>query len=139
MRTVVLLIPYSIKSGKLFVMMQQRSMQQKRIPGYISFFGGGMNEGESEEQALTREVKEELNFDLKINQVKLFQSYEFYKTINHAYLFETNTDWTPPAVLEGDAAVWLNVEDAFDKPNITLKDKTLLNDLEIEFLNKPIR
>ena len=65
MRTVVLLIPYSIKSGKLFVMMQQRSMQQKRIPGYISFFGGGMNEGESEEQALTREVKEELNFEKK--------------------------------------------------------------------------
>jgi 8-oxo-dGTP pyrophosphatase MutT (NUDIX family) len=139
MRQTTLFIPYYIKDNKLFVMLQLRSKDMERIPGYLSFFGGGLDEGETPEQGLLREVKEELDYDLKIDQVQLFLKYEFYNSINYAYLFKTESEWTPPQVLEGEAAVWMNSEAVFDKPNVLFKDKTLINDLERFLLKKPIR
>ena len=39
------------------------------------FFGGGMNPRETPEQALKREIKEELNYNLKKSEFKFFKKY----------------------------------------------------------------
>lgn len=139
MRTVSILIPYYIVDGNLYVLMQQRSLEAKSIPGYLSFFGGGVEENETPEQGLIREIKEELDFTLNLGEVTLFQKYEFYKSVNYFYLFKVSPGWQPPAVLEGDSAEWMDVQEAFSHVKILFKDKTVLNDLERELLQKPIR
>lgn len=96
MRIVSILIPYYLQDDKLFVLMQLRSLDAERIPGYISFFGGGVDEGETPDQGLIREIKEELDLDLDLDQVEPFHKYEFYETVNHFYLL-TSGAWLAAA------------------------------------------
>jgi 8-oxo-dGTP diphosphatase len=49
--------------GKLFI---ARRREGKSLSGYWEFPGGKINEGESEREALTRELVEELNMEVEI-------------------------------------------------------------------------
>jgi 8-oxo-dGTP diphosphatase len=44
------------------ILLQQREYERKFLPGYWSFFGGGLNPEENSYSALLRETKEELNY-----------------------------------------------------------------------------
>ena len=57
------------------VLMQHRSKDAKLKPDHWAFFGGGIEEGETPEEALKREIKEELGIDAV--GFKLFGRYEF--------------------------------------------------------------
>lgn len=46
------------------VLLQHRSDEAKRLPGYWAFFGGGIEAGETPEQAVKRETLEELDYVL---------------------------------------------------------------------------
>lgn len=59
------------KNKKL--LLQHRDSTAKRLPLHWAFFGGGIEEGETPEDALAREAKEELQIEL-INP-KLFKRY----------------------------------------------------------------
>jgi threonyl-tRNA synthetase len=50
------------EQGEVFA--QKRSANRKKFPGNWELVGGGVEEGETFEQAARRELKEELNFDL---------------------------------------------------------------------------
>ncbi|MBD3304583.1 NUDIX domain-containing protein [Candidatus Woesearchaeota archaeon] len=56
------------------VLLQHRSESAKLLPDYWAFFGGGIEEGETPEQAVVREAGEELGIELK--DFKFFKSYE---------------------------------------------------------------
>ena len=56
---VSLIILYDTKFRYL---LQQRTDDAKRLPGYWAFFGGGILPGESPTEAVKREAKEEINF-----------------------------------------------------------------------------
>jgi ADP-ribose pyrophosphatase YjhB (NUDIX family) len=78
-----------IKDGKLLL------AKRKRDPfkGVWDFFGGYVNAGETIEQSLIREVKEELNVDSEITYIGSFPgnaSYQgnSYPVLNFAYLTE---------------------------------------------------
>lgn len=47
------------------ILLQHRTDDAKRLPGYWAFFGGGIFPGETPEQAVKREAKEELEYTLK--------------------------------------------------------------------------
>lgn len=61
-RLVSILIPYRRNADKFLVFLQKRSKDAKRLPGFFGFFGGGAKNNENPEEALQREIMEELNF-----------------------------------------------------------------------------
>lgn len=134
------LIPCKINDGNLFVYLQKRSKNATRLPDYFGLWGGGIEEGENPEQALVREVKEELEIDLDIKQVKFLSRYENLRAIKYAYLLEVSDGWEETVVVkEGDYGKWFPVDEVFGLNNLTFADKNVLNDLERMLLNKPIR
>jgi mutator protein MutT len=77
---------------------------------YYVFPGGGVEEGESVEEAVVREIKEETGLDAKINQ-KLFEFYnDFDKRINHFFLV---TEFTGKVQLGGPEAQRNSKEDRY--------------------------
>jgi 8-oxo-dGTP diphosphatase len=63
-----------IKNGKEKYLITQR-MPNARYGGYWEFPGGTVEDGETPNQALSRELKEELNIDVKVNELCWHESY----------------------------------------------------------------
>ena len=57
------------------ILLQRRSSKARTLPGYWAFFGGKIEAGESPENAVRREAKEELR--LEVQDLALFKRYEF--------------------------------------------------------------
>jgi len=66
------LFPY--KNGRF--LLQHRADTVKRWPGYWSSFGGGIEPGENAEEALHREIREELGYAVRTPQFVFFQPIE---------------------------------------------------------------
>jgi len=110
------------------------------LPNYFCCFGGGADENETPEQALIREVKEELNFDIDISMVEHFNHYEFLRAIVDVYIFRAYDGWEKSVVIgEGDYGQWFSSEEIFKRDDIIFQDKVIINDLERKLLNKKIR
>lgn len=59
-RHVALLVPYRIREGAPELFLQKRDRHAPLYPGQLGFFGGHVEEGETVEAALAREIEEEL-------------------------------------------------------------------------------
>jgi len=57
------------------VLLQHRSDDASRKPGFWAFFGGGIEQGETPEQAVRREMMEELQ--VVLDDIESFERYEF--------------------------------------------------------------
>ena len=57
------------------VLLQKKDLGFKRWPGRWSFFGGGLEGNEDPAEALKREIKEEIGYNL--NEVELFTVYDY--------------------------------------------------------------
>lgn len=81
--------------------------------GLWEFPGGKVDAGESNEEALIREIKEELNCDIKINKFMLTIEYDYpnFHLIMHCYLCELLSAFT---LLEHDDYQWLNKDNLMD-------------------------
>ena len=62
LRRASLLIPYLHRDNNILVYLQKRADNAERHPGCFGLFGGGAEENENPEEALKREMKEELDF-----------------------------------------------------------------------------
>ena len=60
------------------ILLQHRAEDAERLPGYWAFFGGGIEKGETPEQAVRREALEELNYPLN-NPKLIMKQFFFYK------------------------------------------------------------
>ena len=58
-RDVSLLILYTLTGH---ILLQHRTDDALRLPGYWAFFGGGIEQGENATEALKREIREELSY-----------------------------------------------------------------------------
>lgn len=75
------------KSGRAIVFIEDKIVSMYREKGdrvYYTFPGGGMDEGETEQQCVTREVIEE--FGMTVEPIKKVYVYESAKSIEHFYL-----------------------------------------------------
>jgi mutator protein MutT len=103
-----------ILNDKGKILLQKRSRTAKRFPLKWGLFGGGIEEGESPERGLKREIVEEL--ELKLNEVH--KIYELAYTLAEKseagtiYAFYANYDKEKLSLNEGDEMKWVEIDEA---------------------------
>ena len=117
-------------TGRL--LLQHRTKNSPVLPDHWSFFGGGIEDGETPKQSLKREIKEELGIDLK--KPRFFKRYEQKeeKGLYEKFLFTGNLDW-PLKVLkkqqtEGDDAQVFS-EEEIKAIKLSDNDRTILKEV----------
>jgi mutator protein MutT len=98
---------------------QKRILLQKRAPNYFgaewAFFGGGINQGETPEQAVVRETKEELGHDLTehspIGTFRNQQTQDFVVEL-HAYIAPLRNHLGSFVLGEGEGMQLFTLEEA---------------------------
>ncbi|MEK7552284.1 MAG: NUDIX hydrolase [Patescibacteria group bacterium] len=103
-----LIIPIN---SKLQILIQDRRGYKKPDWGY---FGGSIENGETPIQAVIRETKEELDIDIKEEDLKYLctseTDWDGQKIIRYMYLYPT--EQVKFNVKEGRGGLWLNFEEA---------------------------
>ncbi|MEK7097246.1 MAG: NUDIX domain-containing protein [Patescibacteria group bacterium] len=139
-RKISIFLPIKYNEDELMVYLQKRSADMEKLPNYFGFWGGGAEGDETAEEALIREIKEEMSFDININQVELFNIYEFIRSTKSIFVFKPEDGWENKIVIgEGDYGRWLTASEALRLDSMILEDKVVINDLERILLKKPIR
>jgi 8-oxo-dGTP pyrophosphatase MutT (NUDIX family) len=139
-RLAALLIPYRTVAGDIEVFLQKRGPDMERLPNNFGLWGGGIDPGETPEQAVIREAREELGIDLGAYRIRFLNKYEFWGAIEHCFIFEAPENFEDMLVIgEGEYGKWFSAEDAFALPNLIFQSKVIINDMQREIFKKPIR
>lgn len=127
-RKVSILLPYITNGSSLRVYLQKRSKDAERLPDYFGFFGGGIEEDESPEEALIREIREEMDF-FPQGYVH-FKTYEFGGSMKHIYLLRVDQDFESKIkILEGDYGKWFNEQEIINESKLIDTDKLVLREV----------
>ncbi len=109
------------------VLLQQRGLDAKRAPGKWGFFGGGIEEGETEYDAILRECIEETNY--KLSNPKFLHS-ECINGVDTLYIFSEKYDNKQEIVLgEGQDFAWFKICDVKNLDMIS-HDKGILLEMK---------
>jgi 8-oxo-dGTP diphosphatase len=102
-RNVSVLILYNNESK---ILLQHRTKDAPTFPDYWAFFGGGIEEGESAEQAVKRESLEELGYEL--TGPRLFTAQKFFYKGNEytKHVFVEQYNGKALTLGEGQAMGW---------------------------------
>lgn len=131
-RDVSILIPYKKENNEVFVFLERRSKTAARLADWFGFWGGGIEAGETPEQALIREMKEELNFEPV--GYKHFKEFEFGVLKSVKYIYVLAVDKTFESGIkynEAQYGQWFNQQQIEDEKLLIEDDKTVLR----EFFN----
>jgi mutator protein MutT len=115
------------------ILLQHRDENITVLPGYWSFFGGASDENETPENAVRRETKEELEYELTNPRLVMTQKFdtEIHSIIRYVYIEKYNPD-TKLVLHEGQGMDWHKCSaveelkvDKFDLEVIKFVEKTL--------------
>ena len=121
LRRASILIPFLNKNNEVLVYLQKRANDAKRHPGYFGLFGGGAEENETPEEALKREIKEELNFIPE--DYKYLGRYDSERSRKDVFTLEDTEDFENKIiVLEGERGQWFSKDD-LDRIKIIESDR----------------
>ncbi|HRY82481.1 MAG TPA: NUDIX domain-containing protein [Candidatus Moranbacteria bacterium] len=103
------------------------------FPHHWDLFGGYVEEGETPEEALIREVKEELNFDLK--EYKFFKKYEClegdaHQNEKYVYIGKINLPLEKITLQEGERLQFFPKKDIPD-----VKFANILKSIVMDYIN----
>ena len=116
--------------------MQKRDKGAKRVPDWFGFFGGGVEKNETPENAMLREIKEELTYTPA--GYKLFSRYEFFHSINNVFVLEVSDDFESKIkVEEGQYGKFFSADDIKNKTMISDSDKLIIKQLNDAFDSSP--
>ncbi len=90
------------------ILLQHRADDARRLPGYWAFFGGGIDEGETPLQAVVRETREELEYDLVDPECVMMQDLETGKKYVYCAPFDSAQSITQH---EGQGYGWYTVDE----------------------------
>ena len=94
------------------ILLQHRAEDAKRLPGYWAFFGGGIEKGETPEQAVKRETLEELGYTLKNPKMIMKQKFFWKDEKNEKYVYMEEYDPSKKLILgEGQNLGWYHLSD----------------------------
>jgi 8-oxo-dGTP diphosphatase len=100
-REVASFVPYRKAANGWEFFLQKRSVDAPTHAGLMGLFGGSMENGETPEEGLLREVREELAYVPKA--LAYFTKYETSQYIRHVYIEEVAEDFeTKITIGEGD-------------------------------------
>lgn len=117
-RHTVEFIPYQRKESGPAFFVQRRSLSATRKPGWYGLWGGGIEKDETPEEALVREIKEELN--ISITDYILSHTYENDFTITTVFYKEVPEDFeNEVTVLEGEYGKFFTIEEIEQLDNMT--------------------
>ncbi|MDP2168197.1 MAG: NUDIX domain-containing protein [Thermodesulfovibrionales bacterium] len=90
------------------LLLQHRTEDARIMPGYWAFFGGGIKDGETPEEAVRREAFEELHYRAKAPEFVYEQDYEIGDIRGHMYVFieEFSGDKSALKLQEGQGWGW---------------------------------
>jgi len=101
-----------IQDGNRFLV-TQRMDNDPGWPGHWEFPGGGVETGESDEVALTRELREELAIEVEVGE--LFERVHDRTTTGRPLdmrIYRCRIDSGEPQAIEVQAIRWIRIEDA---------------------------
>ena len=131
---VATLIPYKIVDNEIFIYLQKRSHDAPSAPNFFSFFGGHLEENETPEETIKREIKEELNVDLKDHN--FLGKYSWNKWINYSYGMKVSDDFDKIVVVsEGDYGKFFSRREIDNGLEIIESDRALYEGF-YKFLDK---
>jgi 8-oxo-dGTP diphosphatase len=94
------------------ILLQKRSTSAKRFPGKWGLFGGGVDNDETPEMALRREVREELN--LSLSEFDLIDKREYFientMESGHIYTFLAKYNNEKLELLDVGEMHWMTLE-----------------------------
>jgi 8-oxo-dGTP pyrophosphatase MutT (NUDIX family) len=111
---------------------QRRSKNAPTSPNLAGLFGGHLEEGESPQQAVKRELVEETSLDVKkISLEKLSDKIIHYADgpSRHFYYFRGYIDASEFEVYEGDGAEVYNLDEARKRKDMTISTQHILKEL----------
>jgi 8-oxo-dGTP pyrophosphatase MutT (NUDIX family) len=122
------LIPFKVENGEFFFYLQKRSENALRNPGWFTIFGGGVENEENKEQAMLREIKEELDFIP--DTYSYLGEYADEYSISYYYATEVENDFTKNIkVKEGDYGRFFSEKEIENENELTDSNKRILKDL----------
>jgi mutator protein MutT len=83
----------------------------KHMAGFWEFPGGKQESGETLEQCLARELKEELGLDVAVGELFMTVEHEYETKFISLHCFECRLLQGSPASLEGQETQWVNIEE----------------------------
>ena len=107
------------------ILLQHRDEGIYNLPGYWSTFGGEIEEGENPEEAVKREIVEELNYHLKNPRLVIEQEFEDEYYSGTKFVFVEEYRQGEKLILhEGQEMRWVSFDEA-------MKLKLIPHDMEI--------
>jgi 8-oxo-dGTP pyrophosphatase MutT (NUDIX family) len=120
-------IPYRLINGQWCLFVQKRTKDAPLAPGMFGIFGGHVEDGESPETALFREILEELEYHPR--NVRFFRKYEYIDCEQHVFLSEVDENFEAEVnVLEGEYGRFLT-ESELKAEKVIEVDRTVFNDV----------
>ena len=93
------------------ILMQHRTEDAPLWPGYWGLFGGGIEENESPEEAIEREIQEELHYHLPDMKLFLVMDIDKPDYVGTRYIFIAPYDnKTPLERGEGQSMGWFGID-----------------------------
>lgn len=127
-RTVSLLIPYKKDGGEYFVYIQKRTKDAKRAPDMFGCFGGGIERDESPEEALIREIQEELTYTSV--GIEYFGEYESERTKKFVYILEVDDRFEKEIrIKEGEYGKYFSENEIINEEKIIEHDRVIFQEV----------
>jgi 8-oxo-dGTP diphosphatase len=93
------------------ILLQHRTDDAFRLPGYWAFFGGGIEQGENPTEALRREIREELSYEVQSPKFLLAQQIRDEENDITKYVFVEQYQDQPLQLGEGQAMGWFSPDE----------------------------